>query len=50
MAKKSSVQKTLKRIKLVQRYAKKRAEQKKIINNNKHELYERCEAQLKSKK
>tara|TARA_A100001011_G_scaffold390951_1_gene475400 strand:+ start:339 stop:644 length:306 start_codon:yes stop_codon:yes gene_type:complete len=50
MAKKSSVQKNLKRIKLVKRYAKKRAELKKIINNKKLELSERFAAQLKLNK
>ena len=50
MAKKSAIQKNLKRMKLVQRYAKKRAELKKIINNKKLELSERFEAQLKLNK
>ncbi len=50
MAKKSSVQKNLKRMKLVKRYAKKRAELKKIINNKKLELSERFAAQLKLNK
>ena len=35
MAKTSAIQKNLKRIKLVKKYAKKRAELKKIINNKK---------------
>ena len=43
-------QKNLKRIKLVKKYAKKRAELKKIINNKKLELSERFEAQLKLNK
>jgi hypothetical protein len=38
MAKTSAVQKNLKRIKLVKKYAKKRAALKKIINNKKLEL------------
>ena len=50
MAKTSAVQKNLKRIKLVKKYAKKRAELKKIINNKKLELSERFEAQLKLNK
>ena len=50
MAKKSAIQKNLKRIKLVKRYAKKRAALKKIINNKKLELAERFEAQLKLNK
>ena len=50
MAKKSAVQKNLKRIKLVKRYEKKRADLKKIINNRKLELSERFEAQLKLNK
>ena len=50
MAKKSAVEKNLKRIKLVKRFAKKRAELKKIINNKKLELSERFEAQLKLNK
>ena len=44
MAKTSAVQKNLKRIKLVKKYAKKRAALKKIINNRKLELAERFEA------
>ena len=50
MAKKSAVEKNLKRIRLVKRYAKKRASLKKIINNKKLELSERFEAQLKLNK
>ena len=50
MAKKSALQKNLKRMKLVKRYEKKRAELKKIINNKKIELSERFEAQLKLNK
>mgnify|MGYP003321381763 CR=1 FL=1 len=40
----------MKRIKLVKKYAKKRAALKKIINNKKLELSERFEAQLKLNK
>ena len=50
MAKISAVQKNLKRIKLVKKYAKKRAALKKVINNRKLELSERFEAQLKLNK
>ena len=50
MAKTSAVQKNLKRIKLVKKFAKKRAALKKIINNRKLELSERFEAQLKLNK
>ena len=50
MAKTSAIQKNLKRIKLVKKYAKKRAALKKIINNRKLELSERFEAQLKLNK
>ena len=50
MAKTSAVQKNLKRIKLVKKYAKKRAELKKIIKNKKLELSERFAAQLKLNK
>ena len=50
MAKKSAVEKNLKRMRLVKRYAKKRASLKKIINNKKLELSERFEAQLKLNK
>ena len=38
MAKKSAIQKNLKRIRLVKKFAKKRAELKKIIKNKKLEL------------
>ena len=50
MAKTSAVQKNLKRIKLVKKYANKRAALKKIINNKKLELSERFAAQLKLNK
>ena len=50
MAKKSAVQKNLKRIRLVKKYANKRASLKKIINNKKLELSERFDAQLKLNK
>jgi len=50
MAKKSAIQKNLKRIKMAKRYAKKRAALKKIIKNKKLELSERFEAQLKLNK
>ena len=50
MAKKSAIQKNLKRMKLVKRYAKKRAELKKIIKNKKLDLTERFAAQLKLNK
>ena len=50
MAKTSAVQKNLKRIKLVKKYAKKRSALKKIISNRKLELSERFEAQLKLNK
>ena len=50
MAKKSAVEKNLKRMRRVKRYAKKRASLKKIINNKKLELSERFEAQLKLNK
>ena len=50
MAKTSAIQKNLKRIKLVKKYAKKRAELKKIINNKKLDLSERLDAQLKLNK
>ena len=49
MAKTSAIQK-FKRIRLVKKYAKKRAALKKIINNKKLELSERFEAQLKLNK
>ena len=47
MAKKSAVQKNLKRIKMVKRFEKKRKALKKIIMNKKLELAERFAAQLK---
>ena len=47
MAKKSAVQKNLKRIKMVNKYEKKRLKLKKIIMNKKLELAERFVAQLK---
>ena len=47
MAKKSSIQKNLKRMKLVNRLQKKREKLKKIIMNKKLELAERFAAQLK---
>ena len=47
MAKKSSKQKNLKRMKMVNRYEKKRMKLKKIIMNKKLELAERFAAQLK---
>ena len=50
MAKTSAIQKNLKRIKLVKKYAKKRAALKKIIKNKKLELSERFVAQLKLNK
>ena len=50
MAKTSSIQKNLKRIKLVKKFAKKREELKKIINNKKLPLEERFKAQLKLSK
>ena len=50
MAKTSAIQKNLKRIKLVKKFAKKRAALKKIINNKKLELAERFDAQLKLNK
>ena len=50
MAKTSAIQKNLKRMKLVKKYAKKRAALKKIIKNKKLELSERFEAQLKLNK
>tara|TARA_E500000331_G_scaffold319313_1_gene331912 strand:+ start:31 stop:336 length:306 start_codon:yes stop_codon:yes gene_type:complete len=50
MAKKSAIQKNLKRIRLTKKYAKKRAELKKIIKNKKLELSERFNAQLKLNK
>ena len=50
MAKTSAIQKNLKRIKLVKKYEKKRADLKKIINNKNLELSERFNAQLKLNK
>ncbi len=47
MAKTSSIQKNLKRIKLVHKFSKKRASLKKIIKNKKLPLAERFAAQLK---
>ena len=47
MAKTSSIQKNLKRIRLVEKFAKKRGLLKKIINNKKLPLEERFKAQLK---
>ena len=47
MAKKSAIQKNLKRMKMVSRFEKKRAKLKKIIMNKKLELAERFAAQLK---
>ena len=47
MAKKSAVQKNLKRIKMVNKFEKKRNNLKKIIMNKKLELAERFAAQLK---
>ena len=47
MAKTSAIQKNLKRIKLVEKFAKKRANLKKIIKNKKLDLSERFAAQLK---
>ena len=50
MAKTSAIQKNLKRIKLVKKFAKKRAAIKTIINNKKLDLSERFDAQLKLNK
>ena len=47
MAKKSAIEKNFKRIKMANRYEKKRANLKKIIMNKKLELAERFAAQLK---
>ena len=47
MAKTSSIQRNLKRIKLSKKFLKKRESLKKIINNKKLPLTERFEAQLK---
>ena len=50
MAKKSSIEKNNRRIKLAKKFAKKREALKKIIKNKKLELSERFEAQLKLNK
>ena len=50
MAKTSALNKNRKRIKMVKKYAKKRAALKKIIKNKKLELSERFAAQLKLNK
>ena len=50
MAKTSSIQKNLKRIKLSNKFLKKRQELKKIISNKKLPLEERFKAQLKLSK
>mgnify|MGYP001497483760 CR=1 FL=1 len=50
MAKTSAIQKNLRRMKLVKKYANKRAALKKIIKNKKIELSERFAAQLKLNK
>ena len=50
MAKKSAIEKNYRRMKLVKKYEKKRAELKKIIKNKKLELSQRFEAQLKLNK
>ena len=50
MAKTSTIQRNLKRIKLVKKYASKRSKLKKIINNKSLPLVERFEAQLKLSK
>ena len=47
MAKTSSIQKNLKRIRLVKKFANKRAKLKKIIKDKKLPLVERFDAQLK---
>ncbi len=47
MAKKSAIQKNLKRMKMVNKFEKKRIKLKKIIMNKKLELAERFAAQLK---
>ena len=47
MAKTSSIQRNLKRIRMEKKYSKKRMELKKIINNRKLPLDERFKAQLK---
>ena len=50
MAKTSSIQRNLKRIKLEKRYQKKRKSLKEIVNNRKLPLEERFKAQLKLSK
>ena len=50
MAKTSSIQRNLKRIRLVKKYLKKRQDLKKIIKNKKLPLDERFKAQLKLSK
>jgi len=50
MAKTSAIQRNLKRIRLVKKYAKKRLALKKIINDKKLPLDERFKAQLKLSK
>ncbi len=50
MAKTSAIQRNLKRIRLAKKYAKKRADLKKKINNKKLPLSERFAAQLKLNK
>jgi small subunit ribosomal protein S14 len=50
MAKKSAIQRNLKRIKLNKKFAKKRLELKNIINNKKLPLADRFSAQLKLNK
>ena len=50
MAKTSAIQKNLKRIKLVEKFSKKRAALKKIIKNKKLPLSDRFAAQLKLNK
>ena len=50
MAKLSSIQRNLKRIRLEKRFSKKRKELKKIVNNRKLPLEERFKAQLKLSK
>ena len=50
MAKTSAIQRNLKVIRLVKKFAKKRSELKKIIKNKKLDLSERFEAQLKLNK
>ena len=50
MAKTSAIQRNLKRIKLANKFLKKRQKLKKIINNKKLSLAERFDAQLKISK